>query len=251
MIFSVGNNPPLTVDVSYWFSGDMVKGQGQIAGLYTNDVPSVSFDPFVPKLGTVDAPREWICPMNFQVTWSKVKVKLLVVEKMLSTQYLETLLLESCQTWYNECNYKVDVQVTWSKVKVKLSVFEMMLSAQYLESTSLEGSQTWYNECLYRVDDTYWYSVYMVKGQGHKMVSTQYLLTPVPLWIDVVCSISSDHLTERFPNLVQWMPLQSGWYLLIFSLHGQRLRSKWCPLNIFWLYNATVDAPREEMTFLS
>ena len=93
--------------------------------------------------------------MDFQVTWSKVKVKLLVVEKMLSTQYLETLLLESCQTWYNECNYKVDVQVTWSKVKVKLSVFEMMLSAQYLESTSLEGSQTWYNECLYRVDDTY------------------------------------------------------------------------------------------------
>ena len=37
---------PLGVDDPHWFSGHMVKGQGQTAGLGTNDVRSICNDPF-------------------------------------------------------------------------------------------------------------------------------------------------------------------------------------------------------------
>ena len=37
-------------------------------------------------------------PIDFQVTWSKVKVKLLVFVKMMSAQYLLTPLLEKVKT---------------------------------------------------------------------------------------------------------------------------------------------------------
>ena len=80
------------------------------------------------------------------------------------------------------------------------------------------------------------------------------------VWKNVVCSISRDHFTEKFPNLVQRMPLQIRWHLSIFCSHGQRSRSncrnlyKCCLLNIFGLLCmkvsklATVDAPRQEMS---
>ena len=45
-------------------------------------------------------------PIDFQFTWSKVKVKLFVFEKM-SAQYLLIPSLESCLTWYIECIYRV------------------------------------------------------------------------------------------------------------------------------------------------
>ena len=48
-------------------------------------------------------------PIYFQVTWSKVKVKLLVFEKMLFSQYLLTPLLESCQTLYSKCIFILSV----------------------------------------------------------------------------------------------------------------------------------------------
>ena len=40
-------------------------------------------------------------PMDFQVTWSKVKVKLLAFVQMMFAQYLLTPLLESCQVVYD------------------------------------------------------------------------------------------------------------------------------------------------------
>ena len=39
----------LGVDDPYLFSGHMVKGQGQTAGLCKNDVCSISFNPFAGK----------------------------------------------------------------------------------------------------------------------------------------------------------------------------------------------------------
>ena len=39
-------------------------------------------------------------PINFQITWSKVMVRLLVFVQMFSAQFPLTPLLESCQTWY-------------------------------------------------------------------------------------------------------------------------------------------------------
>ena len=49
----------------------------------------------IAKLGTVNTSREKITPVDVQVTWSKVKVKLLVFENMLSAQYVKLLLLDS------------------------------------------------------------------------------------------------------------------------------------------------------------
>ena len=49
----------------------------------------------IAKLGTVNTSREKITPVDVQVTWSKVKVKFLVFEKMFSAQYLKLLLLDS------------------------------------------------------------------------------------------------------------------------------------------------------------
>ena len=51
---------PEKLDVPYWFSGHMVKGQGQTAGLCTNDVHSISFDPFIWKLPNL----VWLMPLG-------------------------------------------------------------------------------------------------------------------------------------------------------------------------------------------
>ena len=70
----------------------VVKGQGQIVGLCSSVVFSTSPDPLcwkVAKLGTVNASREQMTPFDVQDTWSWVKVKLLVFEKVLSTQYIK------------------------------------------------------------------------------------------------------------------------------------------------------------------
>ena len=42
------------------FAGHMVKGQGQTACLYTNDVQSISFDPFIFKLPNL----VWLMPLG-------------------------------------------------------------------------------------------------------------------------------------------------------------------------------------------
>ena len=66
----------------------------------------ISFDPFAWKILNL---VQWMplesrfTPINFQVSWSKVKVKQLVFEKMLFIQYILTLSLESSLTWYSEC----------------------------------------------------------------------------------------------------------------------------------------------------
>ena len=57
----------------------MVKDQGQTAGFCTNAVHSISFDPIAWKFDAENAPRKGMFPIDFQVTWSKVKVKLLVL----------------------------------------------------------------------------------------------------------------------------------------------------------------------------
>ena len=46
-------------------------------------------------------------PIDFEVTWSKLKVKLLVVVKIMFDQYLSPSLLEICQTWCG-CPLRVD-----------------------------------------------------------------------------------------------------------------------------------------------
>ena len=62
--------------------------------------------------------------IDFQDTESKVKVKVLVCEKM-PAQYLETTLLESCYTACRQNITPIDVQVTWLKVTVvKLLIFK-------------------------------------------------------------------------------------------------------------------------------
>ena len=59
------------------------------------------------------------------------------VDQVMSTQYLLTPLLESCQSWYSgsystEQMFPFDFQVIWSKVNFKLLVFKEMLFNQYL-----------------------------------------------------------------------------------------------------------------------
>ena len=44
------------------------------------------------KLDTVDASRKYMTSIDVQVTWSKVKVKMLVFEKIFFAQYLNYLL---------------------------------------------------------------------------------------------------------------------------------------------------------------
>ena len=77
-----------------------------------SDIYSISFDPLiclkVAKLGRVDARRDQVSPIDFQATWSKVKVKMLVFEKMKSSHYYLTPMLESCQTWHIGCLQGVD-----------------------------------------------------------------------------------------------------------------------------------------------
>ena len=53
--------------------------------------------------GKIDVPRKYMTPIGFEVTCSKVKIKLQVYDKILSAQYLLTPLLESDQTWYSGC----------------------------------------------------------------------------------------------------------------------------------------------------
>ena len=60
--------------------------QDQTAGLYTNALCSTSLDPF--------APREFMFTTDFQVTWSKVKIKLLIFVQKLSAQYLLSTFLK-------------------------------------------------------------------------------------------------------------------------------------------------------------
>ena len=50
----------------------------------------------VTKLNAVDAPREYLIPNDFQVTWLNVFVQ------MMSTKYLLTSLLDSL-IWYRGC----------------------------------------------------------------------------------------------------------------------------------------------------
>ena len=84
---------PLESRCSYWFSGHMVKSQGQTIDLCTNDVyPNIFWTLYlkVTKLGTVNVPSEWmtllISSWNLtgkltylvQVIWSKVNVTLLI-----------------------------------------------------------------------------------------------------------------------------------------------------------------------------
>ena len=47
--------------------------------------------------------------IHFEFTWSKVWVKLLGFEKMLSAKYLLTPLLENRQTWYSSGSLRVDI----------------------------------------------------------------------------------------------------------------------------------------------
>ena len=65
----------------------MVKGQSQTAGLSKHGVCSIFLDPFAGKLPYLvqwmSLEGRWFLIM----LWSKVKVKLLVFEKMLSAQY--------------------------------------------------------------------------------------------------------------------------------------------------------------------
>ena len=80
----------------------------------------------VAKFDTVDVPRERMTPIDFEVTWSNVKVKLLVFEKPLSSQYLLIPLLENRQIQYSGCRLRVD-DPSWCsdqmvKIKVKLVV---------------------------------------------------------------------------------------------------------------------------------
>ena len=116
-----------------------------------SDVHSIVFDPFAWMLLNL---VQWI-PLEsryaylfIQVTWSKVKVKLLVFEQMMSVQFRLTPSMESCQNCLKEKIAPFDFQVTWSKAWVKLQVFVQMMSAQYLLIPLLKSCHTWYSECL-------------------------------------------------------------------------------------------------------
>ena len=72
---------PQWVDDPYWFSGHMIKGQGQTTLLSPLCCPLNIFWPLYlinTKLGAGVAPNKWMIPIDFQVTCSKVKVKLLL-----------------------------------------------------------------------------------------------------------------------------------------------------------------------------
>ena len=85
----------------------------------------------VAKLGTMDAPRQQMTPMDSEVTWSKVKVKLLI---LLFAQYFLPLFwkvpkLGSVDVPSEQMTY-CNVQVTWSEVK--LLIFVPCSVTQYL-----------------------------------------------------------------------------------------------------------------------
>ena len=81
----------------------MVQGQGQTAGLCTNVVGSNLLKRLLENCQAWYSENKRPPTIDVKVIWSKVKVKLLVIVQMLSTQYLLTSLPVSGQTWYNGC----------------------------------------------------------------------------------------------------------------------------------------------------
>ena len=65
----------------------------------------------VAQLNIVDAPRKWITPIDFQVTWSKVSVK-----AGLCTDVFRTIFFVSCQTWYSGCPLRKDISMDFQVV---------------------------------------------------------------------------------------------------------------------------------------
>ena len=94
--------------------------ESQIAGLWKNDVPFIFFTLLIENIQTnvsnvhilspfrlivtdfdpKPVPREKTFPFNYQITWSKIKVKLLVNVQMISS----TPSLKSSQTFHSTCH---------------------------------------------------------------------------------------------------------------------------------------------------
>ena len=121
-------------------------------------------------LGTVDAPGELMFPMDTQVTCSKVKVKLLVFQKMLSAQYpdpfsakfpnfLQWMLLDIDMITIN-------VEIAWSKVKVKMRVFILTVVYSKIYDPYLIFDQTCYTGWLEIEDYPYCFSGSQCQGQS-------------------------------------------------------------------------------------
>ena len=103
----------------HWFSGHMVIGQGQTAGLCTNNVRSISSDFSARKLPNLVQ----VVDDQYWYSGHMIKGQTAVLLKKCCPLNISRPLWWSCQTWYNGCPYKVDdpyFQVTWSKVKVTL-----------------------------------------------------------------------------------------------------------------------------------
>ena len=108
-------------------------------------------------------------PMDSEVTWSKVKVKLLI---LLFAQYFLPLFwkvpkLGSVDVPSEYMTY-FNVQVTWSEVK--LLVFVQILSAQYLLTPLLKNRQTRIRRCHMRVDVPYYVKVTWSKDKVKLLV---------------------------------------------------------------------------------
>ena len=185
-------------------------------------------------------------PIDFQVTWSKFKVKLLVFEKMLSAQCPLIPLLESCQTYYRECLESRSLENRCSlhmvKVKVKVLAFVQMLSARFLLTPLLESCQIWCNRCPFRRNVSYWFYGHICQGQtaGHLK--------------KIVCSIFTCKTSTEFGTVN--LPLESRcslWFLgHVIKGQGQTadLHPKCCLLNTI-SYNpllATQFDYREKVT---
>ena len=69
-----------------------------------------------------------VTPIDFQITWSKVKVKLLVFEKNISLKIAKSGTVNVSR----EQMTPIDVQFTWSKVQIKLLVFVQRMSLDSL-----------------------------------------------------------------------------------------------------------------------
>ena len=137
----------MPLDVPYWFSGHMVKGLGQTAGLCTNDFRSTSFDSFAWKLANL---VQWMplqsrysllifwlqCQRSRSNCWS---ASYSISHDPLfdgQTCYLGWLLWEDYPYWS-----------LGHKVKVKLLIFISALFVQYFLNHLLDNYQTWYSGC--------------------------------------------------------------------------------------------------------
>ena len=142
-------------------------------------------------------------PIDFQVLWWKVKVKMLVFEKCCLLNIFWLFCLKSVQIGIVDAPtrkdmFPIDFQVMWSYIHVKYPIFILIVVYSLSYDHLLDGYQTCYTMVDFR----------------EKIIPTDFWDTRsrsncTGLHLRIVHSIFYELLAWYLPNLVQWLPLES------------------------------------------